>query len=161
SAAVSTSTGRLIDSIANADTVRSFAKAAFERRLLAHYLDEEARRSIRLRWFLTMMRLFQVLAVIVLLGVMVWLALRATHTGPPLLRARVHASGLHRQQRLEPVEPHARLLRADRHADRGDRTGDPAARDRRPAGRAAAGREPGRHRLPRRLLHPSRRLAAV
>ena len=35
SAAVSTSTGRLIDSIANADTVRSFAKASFERRLLA------------------------------------------------------------------------------------------------------------------------------
>src|SRR5215831_3754503 len=44
SAAVSTSTGRLIDSIANADTVRSFAKAAFERRLLARYLDEEAQR---------------------------------------------------------------------------------------------------------------------
>jgi ATP-binding cassette subfamily B protein len=35
SAAVSTSTGRLIDSIANADTVRSFAKADFER-LLSH-----------------------------------------------------------------------------------------------------------------------------
>ncbi len=81
SAAVSTSTGRLIDSIANADTVRSFAKAAFERRLLARYLDEEARRSIRLRWFLTMMRLFQVLAVVSLLGVMVWLALRATLAG--------------------------------------------------------------------------------
>ncbi|HUL09243.1 MAG TPA: ABC transporter ATP-binding protein [Candidatus Acidoferrum sp.] len=81
SAAVSTSTGRLIDSIANADTVRSFAKAAFERRLLARYLDEEARRSIRLRWFLTMMRLFQVVAVICLLGVMVWLALRATLAG--------------------------------------------------------------------------------
>jgi ATP-binding cassette subfamily B protein len=81
SAAVSTSTGRLIDSIANADTVRSFAKAAFERRLLARYLDEEAQRSIRLRWFLTMMRLFQVIAVISLLGVMVWLALRATLAG--------------------------------------------------------------------------------
>jgi len=81
SAAVSTSTGRLIDSIANADTVRSFAKATFERRLLARYLDEEAHRSIRLRWFLTMMRLFQVIAVISLLGVMVWLALRATLAG--------------------------------------------------------------------------------
>jgi ATP-binding cassette, subfamily B, bacterial len=81
SAAVSTSTGRLIDSIANADTVRSFAKAAFERRLLARYLDEEAQRSMRLRWFLTMMRLFQVVAVICLLGVMVWLALRATLAG--------------------------------------------------------------------------------
>jgi ATP-binding cassette subfamily B protein len=81
SAAVSTSTGRLIDSIANADTVRSFAKAAFERRLLARYLDEEAQRSIRLRWFLTMMRLFQVVAVISLLGVMVWLALGATLAG--------------------------------------------------------------------------------
>ncbi|MGE0116468.1 MAG: ABC transporter ATP-binding protein [Dongiaceae bacterium] len=81
SAAVSTSTGRLIDSISNADTVRSFAKAAFERRLLGRYFDEEARRSIRLRWFLTMMRLFQVLAVITLLGVMVWLALRATLAG--------------------------------------------------------------------------------
>jgi ATP-binding cassette subfamily B protein len=81
SAAVSTSTGRLVDSIANADTVRSFAKAAFERRLLGGYFDEEARRSIRLRWFLTLMRLFQVCAVITLLGVMVWLALRATLAG--------------------------------------------------------------------------------
>ncbi len=81
SAAVSTSTGRLIDSIANADTVRSFAKADFERRLLGRYLDEEAQRSIRLRWFLTIMRLFQVVAVISLLGVMVWLALRSTLAG--------------------------------------------------------------------------------
>jgi len=56
-------------------------KAAFERRLLADYLDEEARRSIRLRWFLTIMRLFQVIAVVSLLGVMVWLALRATLAG--------------------------------------------------------------------------------
>lgn len=81
SAAVSTSTGRLIDSIANAETVRSFAKATFERRLLGDFFDEEARRSIRLRWFLTLMRLFQVVAVITLLGVMVWLALQATLAG--------------------------------------------------------------------------------
>ena len=112
--------------------MRSFAKAAFERRLLARYLDEEARRSIRLRWFLTMMRLFQVIAVISLLGVMVWLALQATLAGTldlGSLHAGVHAFELHRHQRLEPVEPHARLLRADRHPDRGDRAGDAAARE--------------------------------
>jgi ATP-binding cassette subfamily B protein len=81
SEAVSTSTGRLIDSIANADTVRSFAKAAYERRLIGRYFDEEARRSMRLRWFLTLMRMFQAVAVILLLGVMVWLAVRDTLAG--------------------------------------------------------------------------------
>jgi ATP-binding cassette, subfamily B, bacterial len=81
SEAVSTSTGRLIDSISNADTVRSFAKSQFERRLIGHYFDEEARRSMRLRWFLTLMRVFQAIAVILLLGVMVWLAVRDTLSG--------------------------------------------------------------------------------
>src|SRR5262245_28853669 len=81
SEAVSTSTGRLIDSISNADTVRSFAKSQFERRLIGRFFDEECRRSMRLRWFLTLMRVFQAIAVILLLGVMVWLAVRDTLAG--------------------------------------------------------------------------------
>jgi ATP-binding cassette subfamily B protein len=78
SESVSTSTGRLIDAIANADTVRSFAKSAHERQLLAGYFDEESRRSMRLRRFLTIMRLFQSVAVTGLLAVMVWMALAQT-----------------------------------------------------------------------------------
>ena len=81
SEAVSISTGRMVDSISNADTVRSFAKSAFERRLLAGFFDEECRRSQRLRAFLTTLRLFQSLAVTALLGVMVWLAIRETVAG--------------------------------------------------------------------------------
>jgi ATP-binding cassette, subfamily B, bacterial len=81
SESVSTSTGRLIDAIANADTVRSFAKGAHERRLLAGYFDEEARRSIRLRTFLTIMRLFQSVAVTGLLAVMAGMAIVQTLDG--------------------------------------------------------------------------------
>ena len=81
SESVSTSTGRLIDAIANADTVRSFAKSAHERRLLAGYFDEEGIRSVRLRRFITIMRLFQSVAVTALLTVMVWMALGQTLGG--------------------------------------------------------------------------------
>jgi ATP-binding cassette subfamily B protein len=81
SEAVSTSTGRLIDSISNADTVRSFAKSALERRLIARYLDEESRRSMRLRRFLVVMRLFQSVAVTLFLALMIWLALQRTLAG--------------------------------------------------------------------------------
>ncbi len=81
SQSVSTSTGRLIDAISNAETVRSFAKSAFERRLLGRYFDEERRRSARLRWFLVLMRVSQAVAVATLLGLMVWLALQETLAG--------------------------------------------------------------------------------
>ncbi|MFO1057170.1 MAG: ABC transporter ATP-binding protein [Dongiaceae bacterium] len=81
SEAVSTSTGRLIDSISNADTVRSFAKGALERRLIGRYLDEESRRSMRLRRFLVVMRLFQSVAVTLFLALMIWLALQRTLAG--------------------------------------------------------------------------------
>ena len=81
SESVSTSTGRLIDAIANADTVRSFAKSAHERQLLAGYFDEEQLRSMRLRRFLTIMRLFQSVAVTALLAAMAWLALSQTLAG--------------------------------------------------------------------------------
>ena len=46
---VSTSTGRLIDAIANADLVRAFAKADYERRFLSHFLADEMNASRRLR----------------------------------------------------------------------------------------------------------------
>jgi ATP-binding cassette subfamily B protein len=81
SEAVSTSTGRLIDSISNADTVRSFAKGSLERRLIARYFDEECRRSVQLRRFLVIMRLFQSVAVTLFLAVMIWLALQRTLAG--------------------------------------------------------------------------------
>ncbi len=63
---VSTSTGRLIDAISNADLVRAFAKAAFERRLISVFIAREMNASRRLRRFLIIMRVFMSLAMLVL-----------------------------------------------------------------------------------------------
>jgi len=64
---VSTSTGRLVDAISNADLVRAFAKAAYERRFLSFFLADEMNASRRLRWFLVMMRSFMQVATLALL----------------------------------------------------------------------------------------------
>ena len=64
---VSTSTGRLIDAIANSDLVRAFAKAEYERRFLSHFLADEMNASRRLRTFLILMRGFMALATLALL----------------------------------------------------------------------------------------------
>ncbi len=64
---VSTSTGRLVDAISNADLVRAFAKAAYERRFLSFFLADEMNASRRLRWFLIMMRSFMQIATLALL----------------------------------------------------------------------------------------------
>ena len=78
---VSTSTGRLIDAIANADLVRAFAKAAYERTIHLAFLADEMNASRRLRWFLIVMRrLHGESAMLVLLIGLVWLAL-ARHAG--------------------------------------------------------------------------------
>lgn len=63
---VSTSTGRLVDAITNADLVRAFAKAAYERRFLSFFLEDEMNASRRLRTFLVMMRTFMQLATLAL-----------------------------------------------------------------------------------------------
>ncbi|HWD29920.1 MAG TPA: ABC transporter ATP-binding protein [Rhizomicrobium sp.] len=55
---VSTSTGRLIDAVSNADLVRAFAKAAYERKFISYFLADEMNASRRLRKFLITMRLF-------------------------------------------------------------------------------------------------------
>ena len=81
SEAVSTSAGKLIDSIANADTVRSFANWRHERVLLAGYFGDERQRSVRLRTFLIVMRIFQASAVLSMIAVMVYLALQSTLVG--------------------------------------------------------------------------------
>jgi ATP-binding cassette subfamily B protein len=64
---VSTSTGRLIDAITNADLVRAFAKATYERRFLSFFLTDEMNASRRLRRFLIMMRTFMQFATLALL----------------------------------------------------------------------------------------------
>lgn len=64
---VSTSTGRLIDAITNADLVRAFAKAAYERRFLSFFLTDEMNASRRLRRFLIVMRTFMQFATLALL----------------------------------------------------------------------------------------------
>jgi ATP-binding cassette, subfamily B, bacterial len=64
---ISTSTGRLIDAIANADLVRAFAKADYERRFISHFLMDEENASRRLRTFLIVMRTFMAFATLALL----------------------------------------------------------------------------------------------
>ncbi|MBI3675658.1 MAG: ABC transporter ATP-binding protein [Proteobacteria bacterium] len=71
---VSTSTGRLIDAITNADLVRAFAKAVYERRFLSFFLTDEMNASRRLRRFLITMRVFMSLAMQALMLGMVALA---------------------------------------------------------------------------------------
>ena len=78
---VSTSTGRLIDAIANADLVRAFARAAFERRFLSRFLADEMNASQSLRWFLVIMRMFMSTAMLLLLMGLVVLAIRDTLSG--------------------------------------------------------------------------------
>src|SRR5918994_3168224 len=64
---ISTSTGRLIDAIANSDLVRAFAKADYERRFISHFLMDEENASRRLRPFLIVMRTFMAFATLALL----------------------------------------------------------------------------------------------
>jgi ATP-binding cassette subfamily B protein len=78
---VSTSTGRLIDAISNADLVRAFAQAAFERQFLSRFLADEMNASQSLRWFLIVMRLFMSTAMLVLLMGLVVVAIEDTLSG--------------------------------------------------------------------------------
>jgi len=71
---ISTSTGRLIDAIANSDLVRAFAKADYERRFISHFLVDEMNASRRLRTFLIVMRSFMAVATLALLLGLVALA---------------------------------------------------------------------------------------
>ena len=78
---VSTSTGRLIDAIANADLVRAFAKAAYERRFLSHFLNDEMHASRRLRGFMIVMRCFMATATLALVLTLVALSGRDALSG--------------------------------------------------------------------------------
>ncbi|HYC04468.1 MAG TPA: ABC transporter ATP-binding protein [Azospirillaceae bacterium] len=78
---VSTSSGRIIDAITNADLVRGFARLPFERKFLGHWINRERFRSRRLRWFLVVMRLFQMVSVVSLLAALVWIAIQRTLAG--------------------------------------------------------------------------------
>jgi ATP-binding cassette subfamily B protein len=69
---VSTSTGRLIDAVSNADLVRAFAKAIYERKFISYFLRDEMNASRRLRWFLLRMRFFMQSATLLLLIALIW-----------------------------------------------------------------------------------------
>jgi ATP-binding cassette subfamily B protein len=73
---VSTSTGRLIDAISNADLVRAFAKAVYERKFISYFLRDEMNASRRFRWFLITMRLFMQSATLLLLVALVFVTAR-------------------------------------------------------------------------------------
>ncbi len=72
----SAAAGKIVDSISNMDVVRAFAQTGHERRYVSHYWFREMRASMRLRWYLLIMRASQSLAVwllnITLVGVAVW-----------------------------------------------------------------------------------------
>jgi ATP-binding cassette subfamily B protein len=78
---VSTSTGRLIDAISNADLIRAFAMAAFEKRFLSLFLRREMLASERLRLFLIAMRTFMAFANIALMLMLAGLAARGVLSG--------------------------------------------------------------------------------
>ncbi len=78
---VSTSTGRIIDAITNADLIRAFAKAAFERKFISRFLADEMNASIRLRWFLVLMRAFMSAAMLLLLLGLIWFAITDALSG--------------------------------------------------------------------------------
>jgi len=73
---VSTSTGRLIDAVSNADLVRAFAKAVYERKFISYFLADEMNASRRLRWFLLRMRFFMQSATLLLLVALIWVTAR-------------------------------------------------------------------------------------
>jgi ATP-binding cassette subfamily B protein len=73
---VSTSTGRLIDAVTNADLVRAFAKAVYERKFISYFLADEMNASRRLRWFLLRMRFFMQSATLLLLIALIWVTAR-------------------------------------------------------------------------------------
>ena len=70
---VSTSTGRLIDAISNADLIRAFAKAVYERKFISYFLADEMNASRRFRLFLLTMRMFMQTATLLLLVALVWI----------------------------------------------------------------------------------------
>ena len=78
---VSTSTGRLIDAISNADLIRAFAKAVYEKQFLALFLRREMMASERLRLFLIWMRTFMAFATIALMLGLVYLGARGVLSG--------------------------------------------------------------------------------
>ncbi len=77
-------TGKLVDSISNADAVRSFAKGEHERRYVSRYLFRGMTATMRMRWFVTVMRAFQGMAMwalkLVMIGVALWLTVRGQMT---------------------------------------------------------------------------------
>ena len=75
SAAVSTSSGKLIDAISNADTIRSFARWRHERVFLDAFLEAERRRSVGVRRFLVVIRLFQSGGVLTMMAALGYVAL--------------------------------------------------------------------------------------
>jgi len=78
---ITTSTGRLIDIITNADIVRAFAKAFAERRMLSVFLRRERKASERLRRFLILMRSFQAAGGILFVAALAGLAMHDTVNG--------------------------------------------------------------------------------
>jgi ATP-binding cassette subfamily B protein len=84
---VSTSTGRLIDAITNADLVRAFAKSAFERKYLSRFLADEMNASKRLRLFLLWMKVFMSTAMLGLQLALIWMAVSDTVSGAITLGA--------------------------------------------------------------------------
>jgi ATP-binding cassette subfamily B protein len=67
--------------VSNADLVRAFAKAIYERKFISFFLSDEMNASRRLRWFLLRMRFFMQSATLFLLIALIWITARDILSG--------------------------------------------------------------------------------
>lgn len=79
--ATGASAGEIGDTILNFETVFNFARFEHERTRIGVSLEEEARRSRKLRMYVLAMRVFAGVAVFTLLATMCWMALRQVLSG--------------------------------------------------------------------------------
>lgn len=73
--------GKMVDAIGNAESIRAFARWRYERSNLGEAFAEERRRSIKLRWFLITMRLFQAVAILSMIATLSYMAISKVLNG--------------------------------------------------------------------------------
>ena len=73
--------GKMVDAIGNAESIRAFAQWRHERVKLGEAFAEERRRSITLRWFLIAMRVFQAVAILTMIATLSYMAISEVVAG--------------------------------------------------------------------------------
>lgn len=65
--------GKIVDSLSNILNVKLFARERFESRYLREFLADSVNKDRHLHWYLFKVKVFQTVAITLLIGVMVWL----------------------------------------------------------------------------------------